>query len=579
MTDCPTCDRDHPRGAPECPGQRVGTVFHGKYELVRVLGCGGMGAVYEARHVQLGRACAIKIMLASIAGHAAAGSRFETEAKQVAALEHPGIVRIYDAGHDASGTRFIEMELLRGQSVEAWAATRPPVTACVDMIARALDALDEAHRNRIIHRDIKPDNIFIAPQRDGSTRVVLLDFGIARDIGDDDVRRTSEGSTMGTLSYMSPEQFADASTVDMRTDLFAMAATLFRLLTGRPPVDGTRTEVVRALAAGDYPRWPRAFSAEVPATLDEVIASALDPDPAKRPRDAATLRGLLATAVAGVRDSPRTASQELAATELPGAPTAPARPSTPASTGGGPVAVAMTLPASMIATAQPQSPRLRVVPALALGSVVVAGIFAATRVFSGNAPIADPVTTPVHAVRDASVDAIPSPPAPPPTMARIVGATFELGVGDVTAFRRWCGVLHETDSTCTEMLDCDYARARHGRDVRSRPARGDTRRARGVARRGARSSHGQARRREDRARILTASSSRCPRATRSTAWPSPERGLPGRVRRSAPPRASRTSPPPPTAALTMASGYRRTPSGRSRPASPIIERYPGVRMA
>ena len=243
---CPMCEVEHPRGAPECPGYRVGTVFHGKYELLRVLGCGGMGAVYEARHVELTRRCAVKVMLSLAAGFAGATDRFKAEARRVAALEHPGIVRIFDAGSDAAGTLFIEMELLAGESLEAWARRRPAPAECLDVVVRALDGLAEAHGNGIIHRDIKPENIFVARQRDGGTRVVILDFGIARDVGNE-TNRTAQGTTMGTLLFMSPEQLTDASTVDARADVYAMAATLYRLLVGQSPVHGARAHVMSAL--------------------------------------------------------------------------------------------------------------------------------------------------------------------------------------------------------------------------------------------------------------------------------------------------------------------------------------------
>jgi serine/threonine-protein kinase len=463
--DCPACDVDHPRGDPECPGRRIGQVFRGKYELLRVIGCGGMGVVYEATHVELGRSCALKLMRASLGAHAGAAARFASEARQIAALDHPGIVRIFDSGRDDDGTLYIEMELLAGESVEAWAGSRPSVAEAVDVIARALEPLAEAHRAGIIHRDIKPDNIFLA-RAGSSRRVVLLDFGIARAETTSDPRRTEEGALLGTLAFMSPEQFADTSTVDRRTDVFAMAATLFRILAGRPPIDGTRAEVMRALAARDYPRSLRALGVDVPVALDRAIAAALDPDRERRPADAAALRAQLLAAPASRGPAqteleeaparPAPAVRGTAVTELEdAAPSADTMPARSTSIGGAATPAHAASIASAPSALDRPAPRSRATIAIAGAAVlVVGGGVAVWQLLGGgtqHAPIdARPLDArPLDArPADAPIDA--SPPAQ--DMVRIAGATFVDGYGPRDAFLQWCRANGETAKTCDEMF-------------------------------------------------------------------------------------------------------------------------------
>ncbi len=476
MTDCPSCDVEHARGSVECPGRRVGSVFHDKYELVRVLGCGGMGAVYEAIHVQLKRRCAVKVMLSSALAFESAAMRFEHEARRVAALEHPGIVKIFDAGRDAKGTLFIEMELLAGQSLEAWARTRPSPAACVEVIASALAALTEAHAHGIIHRDIKPENIFLAQQRDGSQRVVLLDFGIARDVTNE-TNRTQQGAVIGTLSYMSPEQLADSSSVDARADVFAMGATLYRLLVGQPPLDGGRNAVIAGLATGTYPTSVRASGIEVTPQLERAIATALSPEPDRRPRDAAAFRAMLVAAPgpaateleADAHVAPRRAP---AATELEDAPrvapaggvapteAADARPprsaqDAVAAKSESSVAVATaksessrTAPEAVATAKSSLSPsRKSRAPWIAGLAVVAAGVTVPLVMhFRADTPPAVPADAAPAAIAHVP-DAKPTPPPPnppKPEQARITGGTVELGVADVAAFLAWCvGLEHD----------------------------------------------------------------------------------------------------------------------------------------
>lgn len=214
---------------------RVGRILDEKYSLERLLGYGGMAAVYEARH-RNGHRCAVKILHPEIARDEVVRGRFLSEGYAANKVEHPGAVEVTDddvvqSGEDKN-TAYLVMELLDGESVFSRAKRGQLTEAEVLTIAEGvLDVLDAAHARGIIHRDLKPDNLFLV--RDGDReRVKVLDFGIARIA--DAARKTNVGQTLGTPSYMSPEQArGDQNAIDGRTDLFSLGATMFRLLSGR----------------------------------------------------------------------------------------------------------------------------------------------------------------------------------------------------------------------------------------------------------------------------------------------------------------------------------------------------------
>ena len=211
--------------------RRVGTLLRGKWKLERLLGVGGMAAVYEAVHAQLGRREAVKILHPQIAHAPEARLRFEQEARAVAHLQHPGAVAVHDIDVSEEGAPYLVMELLSGESLADSLHRRGALGA--EEVARladqVLDVLAAAHAVGIIHRDIKPDNLFLCA--DGRLRV--LDFGVAR-LGDGQpAAPTRTGALIGTVAYMPPEQVIGRSDLDGRADLFSVGATLFRLLTGR----------------------------------------------------------------------------------------------------------------------------------------------------------------------------------------------------------------------------------------------------------------------------------------------------------------------------------------------------------
>jgi serine/threonine-protein kinase len=267
--------------------RRVGTTLCNKWRLDRLIGIGGMAAVYEATH-KIGRREAIKVMHPAIGRDRDLRARFEREAQAVNRFKHPGAVEIRDIDVAADGSPFLVMELLDGQPLSAL-ARRPegvPVPDLVRCMEEVLDVLAAAHAQGIIHRDVKPDNIFIL--RDG--RVKVLDFGIAR------VRasaassmQTRAGATLGTVPYMPPEQI-NGEEIDPRADLFAVGATMFRLVAKRR-VHEAPTEAALLVKMATEPAPPLASVASAaPAQLALIVDRALQFDRARRYPDAPTMQ-------------------------------------------------------------------------------------------------------------------------------------------------------------------------------------------------------------------------------------------------------------------------------------------------
>jgi serine/threonine-protein kinase len=267
--------------------KRIGTVLKGKWTLERLLGVGGMAAVYVGAH-RIGRRDAIKIMHPEVARSKDLRARFDQEAHAVNRLTHPGAVQIRDIDSDDDGSMFLVMELLEGEplSDRAQRLGSLPIDEVLEHAERVLDVLAAAHEVGIIHRDIKPDNVFIT--NDGNLKV--LDFGIAQ------VRRdaaksmlTRPGSTLGTVSYMPPEQVKGIP-VDCRADLFAVGAMMFRLL-ARRRIHEARSESELMVKMASEPAPPlQSVAAHVPPHVCTVVDLALAFDRERRYPSALTMR-------------------------------------------------------------------------------------------------------------------------------------------------------------------------------------------------------------------------------------------------------------------------------------------------
>jgi eukaryotic-like serine/threonine-protein kinase len=271
---------------PHAAGSAAKTdLLDGRYRLSRLLGEGGMGAVYLAEHVILGRQVAIKFLLADHASKADMIGRFHREARAAAAIHHRNIIEVFDVGVSAQGDPFLVMEYLEGESLAALLKRAGPLNlseTCA-ILEQALLGLQAAHRKGILHRDLKPDNLFLAYLPSEPPVVKLIDFGISKFIqGDPDKLRTKTGSLLGTPAYMSPEQARGLASLDHRSDLFSMGTILYEMLTGGLPFAGEMLAELLANLLTEPPKSPRQVRADFPIQAEPLVVKALAKDPALR---------------------------------------------------------------------------------------------------------------------------------------------------------------------------------------------------------------------------------------------------------------------------------------------------------
>jgi serine/threonine-protein kinase len=261
----------------------------GNYVVRKLLGEGGMGAVFAGEHRFLGTKVAIKVLHGTFANNPAVTQRFFQEAKSSLEIGHPNIIRILDFGQNNEGSLYLVMELLEGLSLSQaiQAQGRFAEKEAARLAATMCDALAAAHGKGITHRDLKPDNIFLT----STGEVKILDFGIAKVANASGGGGTKTGALMGTPVYMAPEQCKDAKLVGPHTDIYAMGAIIFEMLTGRPPFVGDLAEL---LAKHLFETPPRPSSlAEVSPEIEALILQCLEKEPADRPPGMAPLRDRL----------------------------------------------------------------------------------------------------------------------------------------------------------------------------------------------------------------------------------------------------------------------------------------------
>ena len=262
-----------PRG-----NSREGSVLCGRYTLGRLIGSGGMGAVYEGTH-RNGNPVAVKVLHPELCASSEIRARFLGEGYVANKVKHPGVVRVLDDDTAEDGTAFLVMDLLKGETLESRLSAQPvlPELEAVELTCALLDILVAAHRADIVHRDIKPENVFLTTE--GETKV--LDFGIAKILGSRTATRT--GFAMGTPLYMAPEQARGLMRlVDGQSDVWSVGATLFRCLTGRCVYEGETPELVMIQAATQPPPRLEAVVPGADAELCEVVNLALEPTKEKR---------------------------------------------------------------------------------------------------------------------------------------------------------------------------------------------------------------------------------------------------------------------------------------------------------
>jgi len=259
--------------------------FLGKYKLIKELGHGGMGAVFQAQQAPLGRMVALKVMAQKLLHNQAAVARFQREIQATAALHHPNIVTAFDADQ-VQNTHFLVMEYVAGESLDELLKRekRLPIPTACEYIRQAALGLQHAYEQRMAHRDIKPSNLLISHTSDGEPLVKILDMGLARFTSEtrEAGELTSTGQILGTPDYIAPEQAKNTKGADIRSDIFSLGCTLFRALTGRIPFGGESImEKLSSRLLDDAPRL-RTVLPEAPSELEAVVEKMLARDPAQR---------------------------------------------------------------------------------------------------------------------------------------------------------------------------------------------------------------------------------------------------------------------------------------------------------
>jgi len=271
----------------ERAAERIGQVIANRYRLDALLGLGATGAVYRAAHPG-GHAVAIKILDPELMASDVA-TRFARESELMLSIHHPNVVRTLAAGRDEThGLLYLAMPLLQGEDLDAVlqrTGALDPTTA-VRVALSAARGIAAAHRLGVVHRDIKPGNLFIDVERDGKVAVRVCDFGIAKSaVGASDVSLTRTGSQLGTPDYISPEQLKDSKSVDQRADVWGLGATLYEMLSGRPPfAHHERVFDVISAILGENVAWLQDKAPWIEADLALVVHGMLRRDPAERPQ-------------------------------------------------------------------------------------------------------------------------------------------------------------------------------------------------------------------------------------------------------------------------------------------------------
>jgi len=412
----------------------VGQVIGGKYEILRILGRGGMGAVYQARNLAMDSLAAIKVLRREAAEDLEAIERFYREARASSRLHHVNTIRIFDFGQAEDGRLYLVMEYLEGQSL--WKEMRACGPMSPDRVLRiaeqVLKSLGEAHAMDppIVHRDIKPENVFLVRMRGETDFVKVLDFGIAKSSGDPSLTR----GAIGTPKYMSPEQ-AEGRRIDARSDLYSLGVMIYEMLAGRPPFQSDTPMRLLLMHMHEPPPPLRQCCPEVPREVEGLVMALLEKDPGRRPASADDVLARIA------------AIRSLGApSRVPADPVSVEEPTVPVGQGSrdgapGPVSGAGTLPDAPDPSPTPPKPAPAPEPPVprtdrevaaapyrpkrpwkilaGAGVLVLAGVLAVA-IWNRGERSGDPaVGAPVHTPAAAEAPAAPAPdPAPPPAAAR-----------------------------------------------------------------------------------------------------------------------------------------------------------------
>jgi eukaryotic-like serine/threonine-protein kinase len=328
---CPVCSTEYPDEIKFCQNDGttlraaapaadlVGQVIADRYHIVKKLGEGGMGQVYLAEHVKMGRRSAIKVMNPSMAHDSDAVARFNREAANASRITHPHVCAVYDFGETPDGLIYLAMEFVEGEPLTELLEREGalPLARAAHIFQQTGDALQAAHDLGIVHRDLKPDNIMLAKAKGGADVVKVVDFGIAKAVGGDEAGQkvTKTGLVVGTPEFMSPEQLS-GDKVDGRSDLYALALVFYRMLTGKLPFEANSVQetMIKRLTDEPTPLAVTRPDLAFPAGLQEVLDSALTRSPTDRYQSvakfAADVAGITGTRSAGAALPPTRADVE-----------------------------------------------------------------------------------------------------------------------------------------------------------------------------------------------------------------------------------------------------------------------------
>jgi serine/threonine-protein kinase len=386
-----------------------GYTIGGKYRLVRLLGAGGMGAVYEAENAWTRRRVAVKLLRPEFVSNAEFVQRFTQEAQSASQIAHANIVDVLDMGQEPSGAMYIVQEYLDGCDLRRLMQDGPmkPSSALAIMVP-VIEALGAAHARGIVHRDVKPENIFLAHGRDGEVVPKLIDFGISKVLHEDGESRsrTRTGIAIGTPDYMSPEQARGDTSIDARTDVWAVGAVLYEMLAGRPPFDAPSTNLIITKIITERVAPITEFVPLIPPDVAATVHRALEPQRARRFQDMGSFREAV-MACSEYPDELRS-RRTTARHGIPLSLAPPAIPSPPNPTGDTIVNAAPLAPvpanvANATTSTIQRSPhamrsRAPVVLAGALAAVGVVAVLFALRFHRAPPPVTNvPVVTSVHA--------------------------------------------------------------------------------------------------------------------------------------------------------------------------------------
>jgi serine/threonine-protein kinase len=403
------------------PLPEIGQVVAGKYRIERLLGQGGMGAVFAAHHELLGQDVALKLMLKEHASTPQAVTRFLNEARAAARIEGEHVARVLDVGQLEGGALYIALELLEGSDLAAVLEQRgrlPPFEA-VDWILQALEAIAQAHALGVVHRDLKPANLFLASKRDGGRVIKVLDFGISKQspltTGSAGVVTTT-ASVMGSPAYMAPEQLRDARAVDARADIWAIGVVLYELLAGRPPFAGETMAQLFVAVLEQTPPPLRTCVPDVAPELEAVVMRCLAQQADERFENVADLAEALAPFAAnGTHPSVASVRAHIARGQAEAAPRDPS-PQLP-----GPAATSAPRPPHTSAhwtTEAPRTARPRRGPLLvAVGIVCAIGIAATVRSIISKRAALVPAAGAAALIADTAPSTSSSPVVGPPSLS------------------------------------------------------------------------------------------------------------------------------------------------------------------